>query len=84
MRHNTFSRLLRATNASKLVLMFYYILNFNDSETIEEILFSQRSFLHGFYFHFQTVLWMSLSQTKQPRPPPLVLSSGWDRALPLQ
>lgn len=61
MRHNTFSRLLGATNTSKLVFMFYYILNFNTLKTIKEIAFSQSSFVPGVYIRFSTFSLMSLS-----------------------
>lgn len=51
-KHNAFSRLPGATNASKSVFMFYYILNFSTLKTITEIAFSQRIFLQGMYFKF--------------------------------
>lgn len=61
MKHNAFSRLPGATNASKLVFMFYYILNFSTLKTIKEIAFSQRVFLQGMYFKFTIFFLMSLS-----------------------
>lgn len=61
MKHNAFSRLPGATNASKLVFMFYYILNFSTLKTIKEIAFSQRVFLQGMYFKFTVFSLMSLS-----------------------
>lgn len=51
-KQNAFSRLPGATNASKLVFMFYYILNFSTLKTIKEIAFSQRIFLQGTYLKF--------------------------------
>jgi len=60
-KHNAFSRLPGATNASKLVFMFYYILNFSTLKTIKEIAFSQRIFLQGMYFKFTVFFLMSLS-----------------------
>lgn len=51
-KHNAFSRLPGATNASKLVFMFYYILNFSTLKTIKEIAFSKRISLRGMYFKF--------------------------------
>lgn len=63
MKHNAFSRLPGATNASKLVFMFYYILNFSTLKTIKEIAFSQRVFLQGMYFKFTVFFLMSLSMS---------------------